>query len=296
MAKKSNYEILLKKWSKRHNKARKELLEKHKEAVDWLVDKVPAKDKLASGAVGALMLTSVIPQSTALVAIAQSNKPAVEQPKIDKKTAQLDLFKNSLLPEVRPLTPEEESTMSAKLSEIYGFKLSAELHEKRLNRSYGLIGAEQHLFRYPGDNLQNHLENADEQAMFGPSGIAPGLGAWGYFAKSQTDFDQNPKAKAREKWYIAVPTFLSPGFNQNVKEHYEWFKYRKMLLINTKTGESVVCDIADAGPAEWTGKHLGGSPEVMHYLGLGKGPRKGPVLYFFIDDPNDKIPLGPVNL
>ena len=296
MAKKSSYEILLRKWSKRRDKARKDLLEKHEEAVDWLVDKIPAKDKLASGAVGALMLTSTIPQSTALVALAQTNNQTQQQPKIDKKTAALDLFKSSLSSEVRPLTPEEENTLGTKLSDIYGFKLTAELQGKRLNRSYGLIGAEQHLFRYPGDNLQNHLENENEQAMFGPSGIAPGLGAWGYFAKSQTDYNTNQIANVREKWYIAVPTFLSPGFNQNVKEHYEWFKYRKMLLINPKTGESVVTDIADAGPAQWTGKHLGGSPEVMHYLGLGKGPRKGAVLYFFIDDPDDKIPLGPVNL
>ena len=40
-------------------------------------------------------------------------------------------------------------------------------------------------------------------------------------------------------------------------------------------------------------KHLGGSPEVMQELGLAGGPRKGAVLYFFIDDPEDKIPLGP---
>jgi hypothetical protein len=55
-----------------------------------------------------------------------------------------------------------------------------------------------------------------------------------------------------------------------------------------------VTDIADAGPGQSTGKHLGGSPEVMHHLDFGKGPRKGAVLYFFIEDPDDKIPLGPI--
>ena len=52
----------------------------------------------------------------------------------------------------------------------------------------------------------------------------------------------------------------------------------------------------DAGPAEWTGKHLGGSPEVMHELGLAGGPRKGPVLYYFLDDPDNKVALGPIKL
>ena len=56
---------------------------------------------------------------------------------------------------------------------------------------------------------------------------------------------------------------------------------------------SVVAAIADSGPAMWTGKNFGGSPEVMDYLG---GPRykKGPVIVFFVDDPENKIPLGPV--
>ena len=54
--------------------------------------------------------------------------------------------------------------------------------------------------------------------------------------------------------------------------------------------------IGDAGPAVWTGKHLGGSPEVMYYLEREDGARRGPVLYFFIDDPQDLVPLGPIQV
>ena len=32
----------------------------------------------------------------------------------------------------------------------------------------------------------------------------------------------------------------------------------------------------------------------MKYLERVDGKAKGPVLYFFIDDPNDIIPLGPI--
>ena len=66
-----------------------------------------------------------------------------------------------------------------------------------------------------------------------------------------------------------------------------------MLIVNTLNGKAVVTALADAGPAAWTGKSFGGSPEVMDYLG---GPRykKGPVVIFFVDDPNNKVPLGPV--
>jgi len=57
---------------------------------------------------------------------------------------------------------------------------------------------------------------------------------------------------------------------------------------------SVAAVVADAGPANWTGKHYGGSPEVMAYLGLNVGMQKGAVVLFFVDDANNEIPLGPV--
>ena len=58
-------------------------------------------------------------------------------------------------------------------------------------------------------------------------------------------------------------------------------------------GNAVVADIADSGPAAWTGKQFGGSPEVMNYLG-GSRYKKGPVTVFFVDDPKNRVPLGPV--
>ena len=97
-----------------------------------------------------------------------------------------------------------------------------------------------------------------------------------------------------EKYYIAVPTFLSKDFNSRFTEYRDFYKYRKMLIVNPNNGRAIVVDIADAGQAESTGKQLGGSPEVMHYLERFDGSLKGPVLYFFINDPDDKINLGPV--
>lgn len=113
--------------------------------------------------------------------------------------------------------------------------------------------------------------------------MAPGLGAWGYIDD-----------KLKEKYYIAVQTFLSKDFNSRLAEYRDFYKYRKMLVVNPNNGRTIIADIADAGPGEFTGKHLGGSPEVMYYLERFDGGQKGSVLYFFIDDPDDKIPLGPV--
>ena len=74
----------------------------------------------------------------------------------------------------------------------------------------------------------------------------------------------------------------------------QFFKFRKMIVVNPENGKGMVVVIGDAGPAQWTGKHLGGAPEVMSYLERQDGRARGPVLYYFIDDPEDKIPLGPI--
>lgn len=196
--------------------------------------------------------------------------------------------------EIRPLDPLEEKDVADILSRNFGFSVKAEINNIRLNRNYGLIGGEQHLYRYPGDHLYAHADSASDFAKYGDAGIAPGLGAWGYFAPSQKEFKEIDKL--RERYYLAVQTFLAPGFAENFEKYRDFFKFRKILVVNPKTGQAVVAVVGDAGPADWTGKHLGGSPEVMDILGLGGGPRKGPVLYFFIDDPEDKIPLGPVKV
>jgi len=172
--------------------------------------------------------------------------------------------------------------------------VTAELDSIRLNRNYGLIGGEQHLYRYPGDNLYAHANTTSDWANYSDAGIAPGLGAWGYFVPSKEDFTDADREK--ERYYLAIQTFLVPGFAENFAKYRDFFKFRKMLVVNPKTGQAVVAVIGDAGPAEWTGKHLGGSPEVMDAVGLSTGPRKGPVLYFFIDDPKNEVPLGPVSV
>jgi hypothetical protein len=97
-----------------------------------------------------------------------------------------------------------------------------------------------------------------------------------------------------EKWYSVVQTLYLPGWNSRQPYLRDWYKYRKLMILNTKNGNAVVTAIADSGPAAWTGKHFGGSPEVMEYLG-GSRYKKGAVLVFFVDDPENKIKLGPVD-
>ena len=279
------------KLQKRQKNAQDLLWKNHAPSLCWLTENIPTK-QLAAGALGGILLLS---------SPTMGSFPLTQTLTIGEK--QLSKFGQGVLlredlafevpPKVRSLTPEEEKRIADTLSSFYNITVTAELDGKRLNRSYGIIGTEQHLYRYPGDQLYLHASDAFEWSQFGRYGIAPGLGAWGYFSSSKSTFSGTEAL--REKYYIAVQTFLAPGFQENVAAYRDFFKYRKMLVINPLTGQAVVADIADAGPAPWTGKQLGGSPEVMYYLGLSnKG--KGPVLYFFIDDPLDKVPLGPLSL
>lgn len=193
----------------------------------------------------------------------------------------------------RALTYDEEKEVESLIREAIGIEARVVLEGKRLPTVYGMMGTEQHLERFPGDQASEHDEFPDEGIRYVP-------GAYGYFAESREEFERNPKLKQIEKYYVAVRTWQAQDFRrrfnnekEKVEHFWQWFRHRKMLVINPGNGRVVVVSVRDAGPAERTGKEFGGSPEIMDRLGLKGGLEKGLVLLLFIDDPYDKIPLGP---
>lgn len=282
ISKKPQYEHLREKWTARQKAAEDNFWDSHAHSLK----------QLAIGSLGGLMLFSSPPGQTAMQNLIVSRDDVLKG--YDKNVLLAAQLSGQLPQEVRPLDFGEEKTISDTLSRNFGFKVTAEVNNIRLNRNFGLIGGEQHLYRYPGDNIYAHADNTIDWAKYSDAGIAPGLGAWGYFAPSKEEFTESDKLK--ERYYLAIQTFLIPGYGENVSKYRDFFKFRKMLVVNPKTGQAVVAVIGDAGPSEWTGKHLGGSPEVMDALGLAEGLRKGPVLYFFIDETKDEVPLGPIKV
>lgn len=288
--KKSSHFIKLKdKWTKRHSKISTDIFKSHKESFDWLLNN--SKQLTVGSLAGVFLLTQPIavklPQSFSEIQAQQVTQT------VDKK-AFLVFDLQAVMPDsVQALTIEQEKDVSHILTRDFGIVVTPQILGKRLNTTYGFIGQEQHLSRYPGDTMFTHFESPMEAERYWKFGMAPGLGAWRHFADSKEELTQ--KDVDREKYYIAVQTFLAPGFDGSPKEYVDFFKYRKMLVVNPQNGKAVVAVIGDAGPAPWTGKSLGGSPEVMAHLERVDGAQKGGVLYFFIDDPNDTIPLGPIN-
>lgn len=284
-----HYKKLKDKWLLKRHLLQKLILKKNKDVAKWLNQQ--SKHIAVSSITGLLMLAH--PTNASIIS------DGILNPK-DQKKANLfnnrfefiSALKNNLPQPVEPLTKEQEISVLHILTSYFQMPVSASLAGKFLNRSYGLIGKEQHLMRYPGDTIDTHFKTEKEKEEFYVAGMAPGRSAWGYFADSKKELTEEMIEK--EKYYIAVQTFLSPGWDADPISLYNFFKHKKMLVVNPENGRAVVVVIGDAGPAPFTGKHLGGSPEVMSFLEREDGSKKGPVLYFFINDPENKIPLGPI--
>ena len=181
-------------------------------------------------------------------------------------------------------TADDETKITATIKKFFGIDAAFTLGGKRLPTYLGKIGLEQHLARFPGDTIDQHQ-------AFQYEGMAPGLGAFRYFEQAGISKEQ---AEEYERFYIVLQTFLIPEWNSDWQQLAKWYKFRKFVVINPETGRAVVAVLGDSGPATWTGKQFGGSPEVMAGLGFLPKKTKGDVVVLFVDDPEDTIPLGPI--
>jgi len=291
-----DFERIKIKLTKKEKQVRKNFADKHSKSKAWLEKNEVNLKNLRETSRKAL--TAGIVSGSLLLSAGSENPdhllPAAKKPQ--HLLASKDIFKSfrkalavklkQFIPEgLRPLKKEEETGIEKAVKESMGVEAKFELEGNRLNTSYGLIGGEQHLKRYPGDHLALHDE-------FVESGMAPNLGAFGHFASGASEF--TTKEAQQEKYYVVTQTFMIPNWERKWTWLKDWLKFRKVLVINPNSGQAVVAIIGDSGPATWTGKQFGGSPEVMHHIGYGEGPRKGEIIMMFIDDPEDKVPLGPV--
>lgn len=275
-----------------------EFKEKHKAAVAWAKRKgVKTEDLvsrsargLAAGvAAGAMILSSPVP----MVGQIQNLEKNKNEHKRDISEAEMKatvIAKEDVRPRVKQALGDtdmyDEKKVSKNLSEALGVPVKPELDGIRLNKTYGVIGYESHLTRYPGDNISTHFQSSRDYELYSHASMAGGPGAWGYIAPSRKAMTQ--KDVEREKYYLVAQTFLSP--NWGTPEVKEWFRHRKMVVVNPRNGIVIVGALEDAGPEPSTGNTFGGSPEVMEALDFHGGGSN--VLFYFVDDPKDEIPLG----
>lgn len=88
----------------------------------------------------------------------------------------------------------------------------------------------------------------------------PGGGAYGNMALTGES-----GVKPTDPWYCAMRwPYTQPGAVGGAKQ---WWVNRKILVVNPKTGKSLVLRAADWGPAENTGRVLDVSPAALRLLG-----------------------------
>lgn len=270
---------------KKHEFARKHFKEKHTRAKKWLeergykIEDIRRRSaNLLTGATvsGALLLAS--PQLPLI-----GNPASQVQSLFNSVSELLNYLKQH---KQEKLNHEDEYTITESIKKYYGIRSAFELDHNRLPTNFGSMGLEQHLERFSGDTLFQHLE-------FQEAGMAPYRGAFGYFAAEGKSHEQMVQ---EEKYYVVLQTFLIPEWNQDWMRLKDWYKFRKFIVINPQSGKAVIAVLGDSGPAIWTGKQFGGSPEVMHELGFYLGQTKGNVVVLFLDDPGNQVPLGPAAL
>jgi len=277
----------------------KEFEEKHKEAIRWAKKKGIKTQELAQK--GARGLAAGVAASAMVMSVgAVPTHQTIQSSGGSNHQISKEIRKNSIKTSVNAredVTKEvknklsgqnlyDERAVSKKLTNVLKIPVKAQLNGIRLNATYGIMGYESHLARYPGDNLSTHFHSEIEYNHFAKAHMAGGPGAWGYIAPNRQSLTNEDIEK--EKYYLVAQTWLSPNWGDaSVKQ---WFRHRKMVVVNPVNGRVIVGVLEDAGPEESTGRQFGGSPEVYEELDLFKtGPK---VLMYFVDDPKDQIPLG----
>ena len=293
----SAFEELSSRLEERKSQHVEELKEKHKSVLSWAkrrgiraeeIAKTSARSLAAGVAAGAMIMSTGLPVGEQTKEAEKSDKELKRELSDDTLQASVRAKKDVSDEVKKTLSGADmynEKIISKKLSEVLKVPVKAELEGIRLNKTYGVIGYESHLTRYPGDSLSTHFQSSLDYQKYGHASMAGGPGAWGYIAPSKGALTQ--KNIEREKYYLVAQTFLSPNWGS--PEVKAWFRHRKMVVVNPQGGQVVVGVLEDAGPEPSTRNSFGGSPEVMEALGLPGGSR---VLFYFVDDPTDQIPLG----
>ncbi|GIK83917.1 MAG: hypothetical protein BroJett025_05390 [Patescibacteria group bacterium] len=184
------------------------------------------------------------------------------------------------------LEEESELYLEQQLSDILGFDVNANLDGHTLLFSTGVMKATSHLKRSPTDTLENHTN-------YHEAGLSLNRSAFGWFSGS-TEIDQT--AIDQEKYYVAVPLYYHEDWNTKFTELKQWYKFRKVVVINPAERIAVVGVIGDIGPSTYTRRQFGGSPELIHAGKIWSPKSAGKVLLLFVDDPKNTVQLGPILL
>ena len=215
-----------------------------------------------------------------------THQPLYTQLSQEEQQAIIEKMRHVVIQPAGHLQKQEELYLEQQLSDMFGCEVLAELDGHRLNHSIGTMKALPHLKRHPTDTLTEH-------DVYQEAGLSEHRSFFGWF----TDLGKlTPAAIEREKYYMAVQADFVPGWHEQYRELIEWYRFRKMIVINPVEEKAVVTVVGNLGPADWMQHQFGGSPEVIREAGIWSLRSAGHVLVLFLNDPENAVQLGPINL
>ena len=133
--------------------------------------------------------------------------------------------KQKLVTALQDLLPHQASKITPQGSEVIekivkdntNITAKAYYQDQSLNDTVGFVGFEQHLKRFPGDTLSQHDDIQE-------AGMAPGLGAFGYFVNDASQFTTTDYL--REKYYCVVQTLYLDNWNSDYQKLKDWYRFR----------------------------------------------------------------------
>ena len=175
--------------------------------------------------------------------------------------------------------------LEQQVSDILGFSVSASRDGYQIPYIGGVMAGLPHLKRTPTDELKSHQFILE-------AGLRKKRSFYGWFSPNTL----NQKQIEYERFYFSLPINLTPAWKADPKKTAEYFKYRKLVMVNPARNVAVVGVLADIGPYNLTRAQFGGSPEVVRLGEVWHPESKGKVAIFFVDDPKNQVPLGKTSL
>lgn len=135
----------------------------------------------------------------------------------------------------------------------------------------GRVGREQHLYLAADEEAAGrsdptiHYARASVPA-YAQNGMAGGYGAFGSSASPATADQERYYINMRWNyctWYEDAGVTHTTNCSSTAKN---WHRHKKVVVTNPANGRQLVASVEEAGPAIWTGRVSGLSPEAMYEL------------------------------
>lgn len=173
-----------------------------------------------------------------------------------------------------PLDVQLGLYLEQQIAELTGVEVTTVLETHQLPQQMGIIKSLPHQKCHPTDTLTAHIHVLE-------AGFSEKRSRYGW------QYDQN------DEYSLSLPLMQFPIPEGERETYKQWYKYRKMLVINPIERKAVVAKVTDIQFFPSHKYQFGGSPELIRAVRAWSPQSLGRVLLFYIPK-NNTHPCGPV--